>query len=78
MRVPTFSLLSTTLSIAAVGTAFLIPPQLADVAVAEINISDLGVLTAPDPKHRVIKASCKGCLQDGKDGALVSSSFKDT
>lgn len=49
------------------GQAFLIPNKasIPDDEFALLN------LAGSDPNSRVIKAACKGCLVDGKDGALI-------
>lgn len=50
------------------GQAFIIPPNMnKDV----INDAEFMLMNGVDPNNRVLKAECKGCLEDGKDGALI-------
>jgi len=50
------------------GQAFIIPPNMNKDA---INNAEFILLNGADPNNRVLKAECKSCLEDGKDGALI-------
>jgi len=52
------------------GQAFLIPPNVNRAPTPDDEFALLN-LAGSSPNNRVLKAACKGCLADGKDGALV-------
>ncbi|KAF8457499.1 hypothetical protein BGX38DRAFT_1265790 [Terfezia claveryi] len=52
------------------GQAFLIPPNVNEASIADDEFALLS-LAGSNPNNRVLKAACKGCLADGKDGALI-------
>ena len=52
------------------GQAFLIPPSVNKASISDDEFALLN-LASSDPNNQVLKAACKGCLADGKDGALV-------
>lgn len=65
MRLST--LVFATLSVAAVGDAFLIPPE----ANKQILEDEFTLMSLVDPNNRVLRTLCKGCMDDGSDGHLV-------
>lgn len=68
MHYSALALAVATLTVA--GQAFLIPPNVNEASVSNDEFAFLN-LAGSDPNSRVLKAACKGCLADGKDGALV-------
>lgn len=55
--------------------AFLIPPNMNSEVFTEDEFPLVNLAGGVDPNHRVLKAECLGCLEDGRDGALVRFSL---
>lgn len=53
------------------GQSFLIPPNMNKASIPDDEFTLMNLAGGSNPNNRVIKAACKGCFADGKDGALI-------